>query len=399
MLHALFNRRWSTLSLVGVSVGLSTLAYFGGRAAVSRQVTTSSRGGRHTQSTRAATVTQPVGTTAPEHRSSDPATASFDERWGRWSAGHRTPASEREMAASLEELAARDPDRAMSLALNEGNVRLRQDLRSAVLRGWAAVSPDDAAVWARTLPDGDRPLAMEAIFTGAARHPEEAVKLGTRLCAQEPALAGDYGQCLITGLTEAGAYETAAQFAIANNSETRGACLNAAFFQWATHQPDQALAAFGKIDDPAARMPAFQGMILGWATANPAAVAAYAERLPPSEDRAQAMSQALPQWVSRDPIAASEWMINHYDPSPDSDAGVAAVAMMPNLLNRRPEIAVAWAESIAEPVLRANTLRSVAQQWAQQDSEACRRFIDSTPNLLANDRTALMDGLNPRPNL
>jgi hypothetical protein len=110
------------------------------------------------------------------------------------------------------------------------------------------------------------------------------------------------------------------------------------------------------------------------------------------------MSQALPQWVSRDPIAASEWMINHYDPSPDSDAGVAAVAMMPNLLNRRPEIAVAWAESIAEPVLRANTLRSVAQQWAQQDSEACRRFIDSTPNLLANDRTALMDGLNPRPN-
>jgi len=70
-------------------------------------------------------------------------------------------------------------------------------------------------------------------------------------------------------------------------------------------------------------------MILGWATANPAAVAAYAERLPPSEDRAQAMSQALPQWVSRDPIAASEWMINHYDPSPDSDAGVAAVVMMP----------------------------------------------------------------------
>jgi hypothetical protein len=301
------------------------------------------------------------------------------------------------MAAALEDLAAQDPHRAMALALGENNLRLRQSLRHAALRGWASVSPDDAATWAMALPDGDRQLAIEAVFSGAVRHPEEAAKLGVRLCAQQPAFAGDYGQFLITGLAEVGEYDTAVRFAMSDSSEHHGPWLNTAFFQWATHQPDQALAAFGKISDPATRLPAFQGMILGWAMANPAAVAAYADKLAPGEDRTQALTQALPQWANHDPIGASEWMINHFEPSPDSDAGVAAVATMSNLINQRPDIAVGWAESISEPVLRANTLRAVAQQWSQQDVGAFRRFIASTPNLLASDRTALTEGSNQPP--
>jgi hypothetical protein len=400
MSHALLNHRWSTLSLVVVSLGLSALAYFSGREAGSRSATRSSGVDPRFQSNQPAAATRPAGVTAPELRSSIPdITGNFDERWKRWSTGHRTPASEREMAAALEELAARDPNRAMSLALDEGNFRLRQNLRHAVLRGWAATAPDDAAAWAMALLGGDRQVAMEAVFAGAARRPEEAAKLGARLCAQEPALAGEYGQFLINGLTEAGAYATAARFAMADTSEHHGAWLNAAFFHWATYQPDQALAAFGKISDPATRIPAFQGMILGWAMANPAAVAAYAVNLAPGENRSQALSQALPQWANRDPVAASEWMFNHFDPSPDLDAGVAAVATMPTFVNQRPEIAVGWAESIADPVLRANTLRLVAQQWAQQDVEAFRRFLASNPDILAVDRLALMDGLNPPPDM
>ena len=69
---------------------------------------------------------------------------------------------------------------------------------------------------------------------------------------------------------------------------------------------------------------------------------------------------------------------------------------MPNLVNLQPEIAVGWAESLAEPGLRANTLRLVAQQWAQRDAEAVRRFLAATPNLLAADRAALMEGSNPQ---
>jgi hypothetical protein len=399
MLRTLLDRRWSTLSLTRISAGLGLLAFVGGHEAASRPTALPSRVAPRAPSTGATAAALPAAALPPEHRSSAPVAASFEERWERWSAGRRTPAREREMAAALEELATHDPERALALALGEGNFRLRQNLRIAVLRGWAAVFPAEAAAWALALPDGDRQLALAAVFAGAARQPEEAAKLGARLCAQEPALAGDYGQFLITGLTEAGAYETAAQFALADGSEHHGAWLHAAFFQWATHQPDQALAAFGEISDPAVRLPAFQGMILGWAMADPAAVADYAVQLAPGEDRSQAMSQALPQWVSRDPVAASAWMLNHFDPGPDLDAGVAAVATRPNLINWSPEIAIGWAESIAEPVLRANTLHLIAQEWAQQDTAAIRHFIASTPDLLTLDRLALLDGLNPPPDL
>jgi hypothetical protein len=399
MFRTFLNRRWSTLFLLGISAILSTLAYVGGRETAFRRAVASAGVGPNAQLKPGKNATAAREPTTASQRFSASVKGDFAERWERCLTTRLTPASEREMAACLEELAAHEPERALALALRENNFRLRQNLRSAVLRGWASTASEDAAAWSLALPEGDRLLAIEAVFGGAAQQPEEAAKLGARLCAQDPASAGDYGQFLITGLTEAGAYETAAQFAASDKSTHHSAWLNTAFFHWSTHQPDQALAAFGKISDPELRGPAFQGMIMGWAMANPAAVAAYAVHLEPGENRSQALSQALPQWASRDPIAASEWMINHFDPSPDLDAGVAAVATMPNLVNTRPEVAVGWAESIAEPVMRANTLRMIGQQWAQRDAEAIRRFIASTPDLLATDRTALLDGLNPTPDL
>ena len=130
--------------------------------------------------------------------------------------------------------------------------------------------------------------------------------------------------------------------------------------------------------------------------ADPGSLAAYAIHLPPGEERAQALSQALPQWVTRDTVVASEW-VNQLDSNPDLDTGVAAVATLTNLVERRPEIAVGWAESISEPVLRANTLWLIAQQWARNDPAGIQRFLATTPELSAHDRTALLNGLNPTP--
>ncbi len=396
MVRALFTHRWSTFTLLGVTCAVSALAYLSGRQLGSKRAEEAGVSANRARPAPARAPVRPAAPNGDDARSLVAEAASFDAWWARWSNAPRTPATERQMAASLEELAVRDPQRAMSLALSEGNIRLRQSLRHAVLRGWASAAPDAAAAWALALPDGERQISLEAVFSGAARHPEDALRLGQRLCAQDPESAGDYGQFLITALTEAGAYESAARFAATDASAHHSAWLNAAFFQWATHQPQQALSAFGAISDPAARNSAFQGMVLGWAMANPATLATYAMQMAPGEDRAQALGQALPQWVGRDTVLASEW-INQLEPSPDLDAGVAAVATLPNLVSKCPEIAVGWAESIAEPVLRANTLRAVAQQWARQDAEALRQFLSATTNLRAADRTALLDGLNPPP--
>jgi len=329
----------------------------------------------------------------PELRASAPAGFS-EERWQQLSSVRRTPVTEKEMAAYLEELAKSDSQRAMALAIAEKNDRLRQALQGAVLHGWASVSPDDAAAWALAQPDGEKQAAMEVVLAGAARLPELALKLGLRLCQNEPALASDYGQFLVHGLTELGEYEAAARFAAENKIGNQGGLLNMAFTEWASREPERALAASNSISNPEARSAAFQGVIMGWIMANPAATAAFGATMAPGEDRTQVISQSLPQWASRDPLAASEWMLKTIQPGPDLDAGAAAVAAMPNLVSQRPEIAVSWAENIAEPLLRANTLRVIAQQWVERDAAGLRRFIETNPNLAPADRSALQEGLN-----
>jgi hypothetical protein len=334
---------------------------------------------------------------APKNAAAVPtADASFEQHWRQIALAPHTPNSERELASLLTDFATRDAKRAMALALSETNLRLRETLRNAVLRGWATVAPNDAAAWAIALPASDRPTALEAVFAGAARVPEEAARLGAKLCAENPALASDYGQLLITALTEAGAYETAMAFAAADASGNRTSWLTAASYEWATHQPQSALEAATQLSDAEMRKTALHAVFAGWAMADPPGLAAHAMTLPSGEDRAHALAQALPRWVNDDPVAASNWIAN-FDPSPDLDFGAAAVATLPAMINQRPEIAANWAENIAEPTLRANTLGAVARQWAKKDPDAVRRFIAERPNLSAGDRSSLNDALNPPP--
>ena len=149
MLAALLRRRWSTLTLLGVSAGLSALVYLASRTTAPKPTANAS------------VVCLPAPPAAKTSAFSDsdltgkiPAnTAKSDAvaaRWQHWSAAPRTPENEREMAAFLTELATRDHERALALALAEGNLRLREILCNAVLRGWAACSPDDASSWALT---------------------------------------------------------------------------------------------------------------------------------------------------------------------------------------------------------------------------------------------------------
>ena len=397
MIEKLAARRWSTLTLVGLSLSLSGLTWFMAQSAHSNRITDSSDSAPSSSAPLATTAVPPETTAAAEQdiRASE-AERETPIRWTQLIATALTPASEQERTEFLAELAAHDPRLAMQLALGENNQRLRLLLRQTVLRAWATQAPEDAAAWAMILPDGDRQVAIESVLAGAANQPENAIRLVRQLSALDPERASDYGQFLITGLTANGAYAEAADFAATETSGTRAAWLHTAYFQWATHQPENARAAFERLSDPVVRTAAFPGFVSGWGVADPAALAAYAIQLPPGDDRAQALGQALPQWVAHDTVRASEWM-NQLEPHSDLDSGVASVATLSSLVNERPDIAIGWAENIAEPVLRSNTLWLLAQQWAQHDPAALRRYLTTTPNLTENDRAALQNGISALP--
>lgn len=327
----------------------------------------------------------------------------WDARWQESGSQPRSPSHTRSLAAMLESLARTDPQRALALALGEANWLVRDQLRDAALRGWAAVAPDDAANWAMTQTIlGERMRCVSAVLTGAVENPEAAVRVGLHLCAADPQPGGDYGHALINALVDkAGAFDVAVQFATsASMVDRQSYLLDSAYYQWAQHEPDRALAQLANIADPKIRASALKGIVEGCSTANPEKLADYAQRLPEGEDRSQVLGIALPQWVGKNPEAALQW-INRSDPHPDYDKGVAALALLPSLLENRPEVAMELTDSICDTARRTLTKSNAFYQWARNDPAAARKYAEATQNpeyretLLADLATAIASQATP----
>jgi hypothetical protein len=393
MLYFMSNARWSTASVFVISFCAASIAFIAARrtktppSEIDHIKVQAEKNNSGSGAVLEASVPQKIIQSIPEG-------GDLSRNWKQRSAQPKTPSSERDMAAILERLASRDPRLALSLAYAEGNLRLRKNLRNAVLRGWASASAQEASTWVSTLPSDDRPDAMQAVFTGAAGDPESMVRFADILFSEDPPSTKIYGPILMTVLNEAGAYEIAAHFAQEKGAAERRSWLSGVFYQWAAHQPEQARAAIDHMTDESTRNEAFGGLVSGWAEANPSTLASYALTLPAGVNQTEALRQALSQWAAKDLVGATEW-IAHFEATPDLDVGIAAVATSANMIDGWPQIAQGLAENISQPELRANTLQQVARRWEEHSPGSVEHFIHATPNLRQEDRAALLEGLAP----
>ena len=319
------------------------------------------------------------------------------QAWNAFQRAQCTPASEAAMSDRLKTLAADDPALALQLAQAAATPRQRENFRNAVLQGWATRDAEAAARWAlANVRSEERRVAIEAIAGGAIDRPEEAVRAFEWLMTADPRAVGDHGNALTFAFAHAGQFELAARFAADGPAEHRAAWLCTVFNQWAMYQPQASLAAVAQIEDPAARGEAMQGLVAGWSSSDPAGLVSYAQTLPAGETRLNALRDGLSQWVYRDPKAATEWMDAH-DPNPDLDAGAAAVAVLPALVEQKPDIAASWAESITDPELRINTLLDLIRIWGARDPVGARGYAATTAALPADRRELALSSLQPSP--
>lgn len=379
----LLSPRWSTLqlSIAGVCVVLASY-WIAGKTSSSRDLLTASQP-VPVSSVPATVATVPKPLSAAE---------AWERRWLELVGRTNSPVRTRDLEALLEQLARTDPQRALALALAEGNWLVRDLLRNAALRGWGATAANAAADWATAQPLlGDRMQCVTAVLTGAAERPEDAVRLGLRLCAAEATPAGNYGHALINALVDkTGSFEAAARFATAATMVDRQSfLLDSAFYQWAQHEPGRALAEFDKIADPQIRDAARKGMIAGWADLDPHKLADFAQALPRGEDRSRALEIALPQWVAKEPEAALKWM-SQVEPDPDFDRGIASLALKSSF-HSNPAIAMELTDSITDPAARVLTQSNVFYQWALRDLAAARKYAESVPN--REQRAMLLEDL------
>lgn len=317
----------------------------------------------------------------------DGSTCWDNNQWQQLSVQPATLARNNKLAALLEILAATDPQRALGLAQAEGNLKLRDTLVQATLRGWAGAAPDAAADWALALTDEDARLnAMRSVCNGLSAKPEEATRLIQKVCQDHPAHAAGFGNALIAAFCDAGNFAAAAQFAQSSTDPVAGSIWRAeAYSRWAEFQPEAAAEAAVALTDPAARNEALHGIVGGWAEADPAALTHFLADLPAGGDRGSLIGQALKQWAQLDPLATAHW-INDRELSPEFDAGVAAVA---GLNNVKPDFALNWAETITDAKLRSETIAGVLHGWLLEEPGAAKNYLTTTKNLLPEDRARL----------
>lgn len=247
--------------------------------------------------------------------------------------------------------------------------------------------------WADTPPARERIVASPDLFRQTARRsPADAVALAREWSHQDPARAGDYGQWLIDALAEVGAFGPAVEFLRHEASPHRAAWLEDVFTIWGAEDPVKALqqaAAFERAEDSQS---ARDAALSGWAAVDPEQVARFAVAIPETDARQRALDEALPKWVGRDAAGAAAWLAQ-FDPVPELDAGVEALASRSLRVGEDAGVGLVWAASIADPTLRSNTLQAIATEVAMRDATDVRRFVEKTPALSDSDRRTLRDAI------
>jgi hypothetical protein len=335
---------------------------------------------------------------APRVAANSPLRSSWDERWQQWLTQLSAPGRDLELATEFEELVRVDPRLALTRARQEPEPR-RSSLVQTILILWSGTDLAGATAEVRALPDSERALAVASVLSGAIDQPDEAVKLAVEFCRDDPALASEHGYALIASLGRKGEFRRAIRFAVENGNigadEDHNKWLRQAFAQWAAENPTTALATVSELAEPGARFEALEAITANRVRTDPQGLAETLRLLPPGPDRTLVLAQALRGWVQQDPKTAADWL-DRIQPSSETDAGAAAVAnaTQNHLQNRRPEVALSWAESIVASDLRSRTLANVVQRWATTDVDGARRYAESSTDLLADDRAALLKSLN-----
>lgn len=386
----MFSQRWSTFSLLSLTLVAGLSAFLIGRISVHDWPTTID------EEALAMSVHSQPKTSSKAAEVLPPDSRSETERpqinWAKLSAQPRTPRVEAEMAAAMEKMSESDAQCALSLAEAEPNFRLRSTLLRAALQGWGKTNPDAAAAWVQSQTVIDRDQAATALLQGAIQNPDKAMSVTTSLMQNDPSHAAQYGSDLIWAFADSGKFSEAADFAVSGAENNRSDWTLAAYSRWAEFQPQSAVAGAMQLQDPALRQAALDAVIVGWSPTDPRGMAEFALKDLSPEQQGSALSRALSFWADSDPTAAATW-INQKSLGAASDPGVAEIAMSPQL-TQQPDIAASWAKTITDPILRSRTLVSILQSWARLNPTAARHYLETSADIQSDDLSNLLAEMN-----
>jgi hypothetical protein len=122
-------------------------------------------------------------------------------------------------------------------------------------------------------------------------------------------------------------------------------------------------------------------------------LAGLATTLPDPTDRETMLCEIVSRWALQDPAALSQWPSLKEMPEAVQDAVASHLVHHGDSLNRSPEVAGAWAESIADPGSRIAAIETAAREWSATDRQAARDFVRRSSRLDAATKDSILTSL------
>lgn len=128
------------------------------------------------------------------------------------------------------------------------------------------------------------------------------------------------------------------------------------------------------------------GIAMLWATRSPKEAIAWAQQLP-GDDAKRVINPIAEAWASSDPKAVEQWMGTLKDSQRDAAIrGYASAIMKGN-----PEQALNWAVKIREAKIRDSLMKLIASEWARQDPQAAKAWVNKSKLSAAEKKELLED--------
>lgn len=264
------------------------------------------------------------------------------------------------------------------------------------LRASAAAAPRDrvAALLERAGASPVGPLV--AMIESAAGDPAEARALVEAAMQQDPGHAADYGGTLVGALVRARAFAEALEFARTGPAAERAGWMATIFEAWSGREPEFAGQIARVLQQEQVAGPVFGQVLANWALASPREAADFALSLPVAEQRSAAIRGVVDTCATRDPAVVAS-LLPVLPTGRERDQAVESFVCATDAVNRPTAAALAYAESISAPASRLHALAHVAREWAQADRAGAMRYVTEAGALSAEERSALLAALAPRP--
>ena len=253
---------------------------------------------------------------------------------------------------------------------------------------WAKQDSDAALAWATGLPDEVKGDAMNNIVEQlTSQDPLEAAKVAMGFEGEQR----ERSMRTIADQWSRNEPEDAVKWAESLTIEGKTQAIEEAVENWVRKDTDAAVAYMDNMDQ-GERDDIMKEVVEQWgrkgAESQPAA-ADWVAAQPEGKGKVDATGEIVGQWMRSDAEAASTWL----GEQPEGDAkdrGISAL-LRDRSVREDPELAVAWADSIANQEMRSEQVERSARSWLASDRAAALEYLEQSNSLSAEQKTELIN--------